>query len=159
MQNLQRDSADLQPIACLDDAQGDAAFMQDAKYVPHASRRLVRERRRVRHLADGEAVEQIDDAVEMIEIGVREKNFIDAADAVLPEERSDLPACHLGSSERAGVVQERASIRGFNHRATAVSDGEKRAVQLIARHARGAGGETDAQPTESGDAGPTPATA
>jgi hypothetical protein len=93
----------------------------------------------------------------VIEVGVREDHFIDAADAALPEKRREVPARHLGTGERTGVVEQGASIRCFNHGAAAVADGEERAAQLVTRQPRGAGGQAGAQPTEAGDAGPAPA--
>ena len=72
-----------------------------------------------------EAVEQVDQAVVVILIGMAQEDRVDPADASRPERRRDDPAADARVAQAAAVVQERATIGRLDQHRQAVPDRQK----------------------------------
>ena len=148
MQDRQLDLAQAQPVAGAQHAHWDTPRLQFLHRPPHRRRRSLSKRRRAAHLAHRETLQQGDEAVEVIQVGVGQHQLVDPADAAVPQERRDVAARDLRAADAADVVEQRPAVRRFQHHAAAVADGEEGAAQLVPRRACGAADQADAQPHE-----------
>src|SRR5436190_17967518 len=103
MQCLQFHAIDVPAVAALDDFNGKPALFERRERLLHARGFTFGKRRRGADAADRKTIRELRNAVEMIEIAVREYKFIDVPDAARPEERGDVAARHIGARRGAGV--------------------------------------------------------
>ena len=113
------------------DSLRDAIAFEREHHLRHLCCGFAGKRWRERNLPDGEPPQQFDDAVKMIEIGVREEQLVDPRMTAMPQERRDHATHRFGAAHRTGIVNEHAAIGGFEHGATAVADREKRDLQFV----------------------------
>ena len=72
--------------------------------------------------ADAETVEQVEQSVVMILIGMAQEDRVDPADAACPECRRDDPAADARVAQPAAVVQERPTIGSLDQHSQAMAD-------------------------------------
>src|SRR5689334_17359412 len=95
MQNMKRYAVLLPALSGLHDAHRDAARLDGGQGLTDGGQLAASEARRASHAADGEAVEERNESVEVVEVGVREHDVVDPPDAPAPQERRDVSAGHV----------------------------------------------------------------
>jgi hypothetical protein len=98
VQHVERHVPGGQPVAARQCAPTHALRVESVEDVPHRRIRPVADRRSVRHLADRETLHQFEDAVEVVEVGVRQEQFVHGADAAPPQVRRDLMPHDAGAA-------------------------------------------------------------
>ena len=72
--------------------------------------------------ADRELLQQVDQPVVVVEVGVREDHVIDPAHPPRPQKGRDHRARHVRAAHGAGVVDHHPPVGHLQHRATAMPD-------------------------------------
>src|SRR5262249_57582396 len=86
MQHLERDIAWTQAIAGFHNANRHTAVARRRERYTHAGGRALGERGRACDLSHGEAIQERVESVEVVQVRVREKHFIDTTNAAVPQE-------------------------------------------------------------------------
>src|SRR5437588_10371712 len=102
-----------QSVARVDNSHGDLMVLERLHQQADAWRVLLREARCRGHLANRKTLQQGHHSVKVIEIRMRKEDFVDPADAAVPEVGCDLTPRDIGTAERSGVIQQRTPIGCF----------------------------------------------
>src|SRR5215813_11455644 len=105
MQYFQIDFARGQAVAGLDNTHWYPVAIDYFENAIDARRVAVCEGRCATDLTNRKAIQQRRQAIEVIEVGMRNEDLVDAADALVPEERCDVPAGHFRAGHGAGIVE------------------------------------------------------
>ena len=80
----------------------------------------------------GKVLQQRRQTVEVIGVGVRKDDLVDAPAASLPQKRSDMAARQVRSGQGPSIVDQHAAAGSFDDGAAAVPHGQKGAAKTAA---------------------------